>query len=52
MTNFMIFFQLIGCVLTAISLGLWLFMFVGAFAYDKYPETVTDEERVKAQIDR
>jgi len=44
--------KILAGVLVGVSLGMWCFMFVGAFAYDELPSTITDEEKVKAQIDR
>merc|ERR1711874_868783 len=44
--------QQIGVALMGIIFVLWFFIFMGKFSYAKYPATILDEERVKAQIDR
>merc|ERR1712211_214347 len=42
----------IGCVLISVSVGLWGYLWMKAYVYPPSPETITNEEKMKAQIDR
>jgi hypothetical protein len=39
-------------VLVGLSIGIWGYMWMKAYVYPELPVTITDEERVKAQIER
>merc|ERR1712200_297004 len=41
-----------GCVLVAVSIGIWGYFWIKAFVYGQLPESITDEEKLKAQIER
>ena len=44
--------SIIGLTLLGISIGVWGYLWMKAFVYGKLPETITDEEKMKAQIER
>merc|ERR1719228_3055302 len=44
--------SVLGLCLIGISIGIWGYMWMKKFVYNALPETITDEEKVKAQIDR
>merc|ERR1711971_1402965 len=44
--------SIIGVVLVLVSVGLWGFLWCKAYLYGALPESVTSEEKQKAQIDR
>merc|ERR1711976_1096961 len=44
--------SIVGTTLIFISVGIWGFMWMKNFVYEPLPETITNEEKVKAQIDR
>ena len=44
--------SIIGLTLVGISIGVWGYLWMKAFVYGKLPETITDEEKMKAQIER
>jgi hypothetical protein len=44
--------QITGLVLIGISIGIWGYMWMRAYVYQPLPDTITDEEKVKAQIER
>ena len=39
-------------MLVGLSIGIWGYMWMKAFVYPPLPDTITDEEKVKAQIER
>jgi len=41
-----------GLSLIGISLGIWGYLWMKAYVYGTVPDTITDEEKQKAQIDR
>merc|ERR1712055_598863 len=43
---------ILGMCLIGLSLGLWGFLFIAFNAYAPIPDTMVNEEKVKAQIDR
>jgi len=43
---------IIGMVLGCISVGIWGFVWLTTFAYDELPSTMTNDEHLKAQIQR
>jgi cytochrome c oxidase subunit 4 len=43
---------ILGMLLTAVSIGLWGFVWLTTFAYDDLPVTMTDDEHLKAQVQR
>ena len=44
--------SIIGLTLLGISIGVWGYLWMKAFVYGQLPETITDEEKLKAQIER
>merc|ERR1712083_448205 len=44
--------SILGMSLIGISIGIWGYLWMKAYVYNVLPETVTDEEKQKAQIDR
>ena len=44
--------SILGLCLIGISIGIWGYMWMKKFVYSSLPDTITDEEKVKAQIDR
>merc|ERR1711922_116813 len=44
--------SVLGLCLIGISIGIWGYMWMKKFVYSDLPDTITDEEKVKAQIDR
>ena len=44
--------SVVGCTLIGISLGIWGYLWMKAFVYGELPDTITDEEKLKAQIER
>ena len=44
--------SIIGLTLLGISIGVWGYLWMKAFVYGKLPESITDEEKLKAQIER
>merc|ERR1712108_70495 len=44
--------SIIGLTLVGVSLGVWGYLWMKAFVYGQLPETITDEEKLKAQIER
>ena len=44
--------SIIGLTLLGISIGVWGYLWMKAYVYGKLPETITDEEKMKAQIER
>ena len=41
-----------GVVLVCVSLGLWGYLWLKAYVYGELPDTITNEDKQKAQIDR
>ena len=44
--------QIIGLVLVGVSIGIWGYIWMNRVVYSDLPDTITDEEKVKAQIER
>merc|ERR1712088_988032 len=44
--------SIIGMTLVGVSIGIWGYLWMKAYVYNTLPETITDEEKQKAQIDR
>merc|ERR1711988_1440090 len=44
--------SILGCVLVAVSIGVWGYLWTKAFVYGELPDTITSDEKQKAQIDR
>merc|ERR1711978_609229 len=44
--------SIIGLTLLGVSIGVWGYLWMKAFVYGKLPESITDEEKLKAQIER
>jgi len=44
--------SILGLCLVGISIGIWGYLWMKKFVYSDLPDTITDEEKVKAQIDR
>merc|ERR1712076_220635 len=44
--------SIVGCTLIGISIGLWGYLWMKAVVYGPLPDTITNEEKQKAQIDR
>jgi len=44
--------SILGIMLVGLSLGFWGFLFIAFNAYAPMPDTIVNEEKVKAQIDR
>ncbi len=44
--------SILGMALVGVSVGIWGYMWMKAYVYPPLPSSITDEERVKAQIER
>merc|ERR1712055_549035 len=44
--------SVIGLTLVGISIGVWGYLWMKSFVYGELPDSITNEEKVKAQIDR
>jgi len=44
--------SVLGCTLIGIILGIWGYLWMKAFVYGELPDTMTDDEKLKAQIER
>ena len=44
--------SIIGLTLVGISIGVWGYLWMKSFVYGELPSTITDEEKMKAQIER
>lgn len=44
--------SIVGCVMVAVSVGIWGYFWMKNVVYGPLPDTITDEEKQKAQIDR
>jgi len=44
--------SVVGCVMVAVSVGIWGYFWMKSVVYGPLPDTITDEEKQKAQIDR
>merc|ERR1711993_32598 len=44
--------SIIGLTLVGISIGVWGYLWMKSFVYGELPDSITNEERVKAQIER
>eukprot|EP00092_Neocalanus_flemingeri_P050173 GFUD01057885.1.p1 GENE.GFUD01057885.1~~GFUD01057885.1.p1 ORF type:complete len:193 (-),score=52.49 GFUD01057885.1:321-899(-) len=44
--------SVLGLTLVGISIGVWGYLWMKAFVYGKVPDTITNEDKQKAQIDR
>ncbi|XP_023342768.1 cytochrome c oxidase subunit 4 isoform 2, mitochondrial [Eurytemora carolleeae] len=44
--------SIIGLVLVGVSIGIWGYIWMNRVVYSDLPDTITDEEKVKAQIER
>ena len=44
--------QITGLVLLGMSIGIWGYIWMNRVVYSELPDTITDEEKVKAQIER
>merc|ERR1719511_334316 len=44
--------SILGCVLVAVSIGIWGYFWMKSVVYGALPDTITSDEKQKAQIDR
>merc|ERR1712111_132832 len=44
--------SIIGLTLLDVSIGIWGYLWMKKFVYNELPDTITDEEKQKAQIER
>merc|ERR1712062_523389 len=44
--------SILGCVLVAVSVGIWGYFWMKSVVYGALPDTITSDEKQKAQIDR
>ena len=44
--------SIIGCVLVAVSIGIWGYFWMKSVVYGELPDSITNDEKQKAQIDR
>ena len=44
--------SIIGLTLVGISIGVWGYLWMKSFVYGELPDSITNEEKLKAQIDR
>jgi len=44
--------SILGCVLVAVSVGIWGYFWMKSVVYGELPDSITSDEKQKAQIDR
>merc|ERR1712080_91706 len=44
--------SILGWALISVSIGLWGYLWMKAYVYPPLPDTITNEDKMKAQIDR